>query len=543
MYDIVIKNGKIIDGTGEESYFADIAIKEGKIVQISEKIDAESNRIIDAENLIVSPGFIDMHSHSDFSLVFDNKAQSVITQGITTSVIGMCGASLAPVTDEKFEEFKRDCDIGAPPGAEYELPWRTFAEYLDAMEKLKMATNIVPVVGFSGVRIAGGPGSENREPTSEEIQKMQEFVEEAMQAGAFGFSTGLIYAPQVYAKTEEVIEVAKAAAKYNGLYFSHIRDEGPRLVESVKEFIEIVEKSGSRGGQMAHHKASGRPNWGKTITTLDLFEEANKKGLDITGDQYPYNRSATSLITMLPPWVHEGGLEKILERLESTEMRSKIKKDLIEETEEAENWMATIGPENIFISSVKTQYWLDIEGKNLEEITKIKAKKDVFETLFDLILEEKGAVWITIRSMGEEDIHRVMKSKYTMIGCDGSGYAPTGILSYGKPHPRNYGTFPRIIRKFVKEEGLFSLEEAIRKMSGASAAKLKLEKRGLLKEGYWADITIFNEEEIYDVATFEDPHQFSKGIEYVIVNGKIVLEEGKQLEEVPGKIIRWKSSI
>ncbi len=538
MYDIVIKNGKIVDGSGEDSYFADIAIKDGKIVKISENIDEESNKIIDAQNLVISPGFVDMHSHSDFSIVFDNKAQSVITQGITTSVVGMCGASLAPITDENFDEFKRDCDIGAPPGAEYDLPWRTFAEYLEEMEKQKIATNIVPFVGFSGVRIAGGPGSENRKPTSEEVEKMQEFVEEAMLAGAFGFSTGLIYAPQVYAKTEEVIELAKAAAKYDGLYFSHIRDEGPRLVESVKEFIEIVEKSGCRGGQMAHHKASGRPNWGKTDTTLKLFEEANKRGLDITGDQYPYNRSATSLITMLPPWVHEGGLEKLLERLESAEMRSKIQRDLLEDTEGTENWMSTVGPENIFISSVKTDYWLDIEGKNLAEITQIKGKQDVFETLFDMILEEKGEIWITIRSMGEEDIHRVMKSKYTMIGCDGSGYAPTGILSYGKPHPRNYGTFPRIIRKFVREENLFSIEEAIRKMSGASAMKLKLENRGLLKEGFWADITIFNEEEIYDVATFENPHQFSKGIEYVIVNGTIVLEEGKQLEEIPGKVLR-----
>jgi N-acyl-D-amino-acid deacylase len=539
MYDIVIKNGKIVDGTGEDSYYADVGIKDGRIVKISENIEERSDKTIDATNLIVSPGFIDMHSHSDFSIVFDNKAQSVITQGITTSVIGMCGASLAPVTDEKFEEFKRDCDIGAPPGTEYELPWRTFAEYLDAMEEQEIATNFVPFVGFTAVRIAGGPAYEDREPTAEEIKKMQEFVEEAMQAGAYGFSTGLIYAPQVYAKTDEVIQVAKAAARYDGLYFSHIRDEGPRLVESVMELIEIVEKSGCRGGQIAHHKASGRPNWGKTVTTLELIEEANKKGLDITGDQYPYNRSATSLITMLPPWVHEGGLEKLLERLESAKERSKIKKDLIEDTENAENWMATIGPENIYISSVKTDYWLDIEGKNLEEITTIKEKSDVFETLFDLILEEKGEVWITIRSMGEEDIHRVMKSKYTMIGCDGSGYAPTGILNYGKPHPRNYGTFPRIIRKFVKEEKLFPLVEAIRKMSGASAEKLKLEKRGLIKESYWADITIFSEDEIHDVATFEDPHQFSKGIKFVIVNGEPVLIEGKQIDTTPGKVLRW----
>lgn len=540
MYDIIIKNGQIVDGTGEKSYFADIAITEGKIVKISENIEAESNKIIDAQNLVVSPGFIDMHSHSDFSIVFDNRVQSVITQGITTSVVGMCGASLAPITDEKYDEFKRDVEIGSPPGAEYNLTWRTFAEYLNTMEKEKIATNIVPFVGFTAIRIAGGPAYENREPTPEEIVKMQEFVEESMLAGAFGFSTGLIYAPQVYAKTKEVIEVAKAAAKYDGLYFSHIRDEGPKLVESVEEFIEIVEKSGCRGGQLAHHKASGRPNWGKTIKTFELIEEANKRGLNITGDQYPYNRSSTSLITMLPPWVHEGGLDKLLERLNSEDNRSKIKKNLIEETENAENWMTTIGPENIFISSVKTDYWKDIEGKYLEEITEIKGKKDVFETLFDMILEEKGEVWITIRSMGEEDIHRVMKSKYTMIGCDGIGYAPSGILSYGKPHPRNYGTFPRIIRKFVKEEGLFSLEEAIRKMSGASAEKLQLEKRGLLKEGYWADITIFNEEKIYDVATFENPHQFSKGIEYVIVSGTIVLEDKKQLDRLPGQVLKWK---
>ncbi|MHA1829138.1 MAG: N-acyl-D-amino-acid deacylase family protein, partial [Candidatus Heimdallarchaeaceae archaeon] len=376
IYDILIKDGKVIDGTGNIGFYADIGIKKGKILKIGFQLKEKAKKMIDAKGLIVCPGFIDAHSHTDFSIPFDNKLQSLVTQGITTSIVGQCGTSLAPISEEGYEVFMRDAESFGPPGVEMDISWMTFKEYLKTIEKTKIASNIVPLVGFATIRIACGLGYENREPTKEELEKMKGFVREAMEAGAFGMSTGLIYSPQVFAKTEEIIEVAKAVAEYKGLYFSHIRDEGPHLIEAVKEAIEIVEKSGCRGGQISHHKASGKPNWGKTKETLKLIEEANNRGLDITCDQYPYNRGATSLMTILPAWAHEGGLDEILQRLASKEERKKMRKDILKPGKKGENWYNDIGPKNIFISSVKTEKWREMEGKSIEEITKLTNKKD-----------------------------------------------------------------------------------------------------------------------------------------------------------------------
>ena len=538
--DLILKNGRIIDGTGKPVFKADIGIKDGKITQIKTGITEEADKIIEAGDLIIAPGFIDIHSHSDTNVFLENKLSSKIMQGITTEVIGQCGYSIAPISEEGYDIFKRDMDMFLPPGADLELKWRTFTEYLEEVEKAKPALNIVPVVGFGTVRIAGGPGYENRVPIAEEMESMKQLVEESMKAGAFGMSTGLIYSPQVYAQTEEVIELSKIVAKYNGLYFSHIRDEGANVVEAVKEFIEIVEKSGCRGGQIAHFKVSGPPYWGKSIETLKLVEDANKNNLDIKCDQYPYNRAMTSLVTALPPWVHEGGIDKILERLEDEEDRDKIRKELVGgESEIAENWFKVPGTDKIFIASVKTEKWKDIEGKSLAEITKIRHLKDDLETLLTILLEEKCEVEMTLESMGDEDINRIMSNKYVMVGTDGSGVSPSGITSHGKPHPRFYGTFPRILRKYVREENLLSLEEAVRKMTSFPAQRLGISDRGVIKEGMWADIVVFDDQKVTDLATYENPHQYPKGIEYVIVNGTVVVEKSTQNDELPGKVLRF----
>ncbi len=540
-FDIIIQNGTIVDGTGNLAFKSDIAIKDGKIVKMHYRIAESADLVIDASGLYVSPGFIDMHSHSDSGILYDNRLQSIVTQGITSSVVGMCGYSLAPVSEKGYETFKRDFDMGAPPGVEpAEITWRTFKEYLEDVEQQKISSNIVPVVGFGQIRIAGGTGYENREPTTVELETMRELTREAMEAGAVGMSTGLIYSPQVYSKTEEIIELVKVVAEYNGLYFSHIRNEGSGLLDAVKEFIEIVEKSGVRGGQIAHFKCSGKANWGKSVESIKLVEEANARGLDITVDQYPYNRGATSMSALLPPWVLEGGIDEMLKRLALEETRVQIRTDMVNESEGFDDWYRETGPDNIYISDVKAAEWKEVEGKNVGEITKLRGKSDSRDTIFDMLLENKGEVGITVSSMGEEDINRILKSKYTSIGTDGWGVAPEGIMAFGKPHPRFYGTFPRIIRKFVKEDGLLTLEEAIRKMTSLSAQKLGLFDRGLIREGMWADITIFDYERIYDRATFEEPHQFSEGIEYVLVNGEIVLEKGKQNMNLPGKVIRKK---
>jgi len=538
-FDIVIKNGKVIDGAGNPWYRADIGIKDGKISKIGRLEEANANKETDAVGLVVCPGFIDVHSHSDGAVFFDNTLQSTIHQGITTSVLGNCGDNLAPVPPEKMEEFLRLFAMSAPPGVEIDsIPWNAFSEYLDYMERRGCVANSAHLVGFGTIRIAGGPGFEDRAPTTEELECMKSLVAEAMEAGAFGISTGLIYAPQVYAKTEEIIELAKVVAKYGGLYSSHIRGEGVNVVNAVKEFIEIVEKSGCVGGQGSHHKIAGRSYWGSSKETLRLMEEANARGVNVTCDQYPYNRGMTSLATVLPPWVHLGGYERLLERLQNPEDHARIKKDT---TEGIEGWESPIkdgGFECIYIASVKTEKWQDIEGKNLTEITRLKGKADEWETLFDILIDEKGEVTMTIETMGEDDIRRIMTGRYTMVGTDASGVAPTGVFGYGKPHPRYYGTYPRVLGKYVREERLLTLEDAIRRMTSFPAQRMGLLDRGLLREGMWADIVVFDPDRVIDKATFLEPHQFPEGIVHVLVNGEIVVENEKQTEKLPGRILR-----
>ncbi len=539
IFDIVIKNGKIIDGAGNPWYRADIGIKDGKIYRIWQSEKANTNKEMDATDMVVCPGFIDPHSHSDVATFFDNRLPSTVRQGITTSVVGNCGESLAPVPHEKMGEFLRLFAVSAPPGVEIDsLPWNTFSEYLDYMENRGCVANSAHLVGFGTIRVAGGPGFEHRAPTSKELEHMKSFIAEAMEAGALGMSTGLIYTPQLYAKTEEIIELAKVVGKYGGLYFSHIRGEGANVVNAVKEVIEIVQKSHCIGGQIAHHKVSGKPYWGRSKETLRLIEEANAKGVSLTCDQYPYNRGMTSLITVLPPWVHLGGLEKLLERLRNPEHRDRIKKDITEGIEGWENWIKDCGFESIYIASIKTEKWRDIEGKNLTEITQLKGKADEWQTLFDILIDEMGEVAITIENVGEDDICRIMTGRYTMVGTDAWGVAPTGILGYGKPHPRYYGTYPRILGKYVREQGLLTLEDAIRRMTSFPAQRMGILDRGLLREGMWADIVIIDPDKVIDKATFLEPHQFPEGILHVLVNGEIVVENERQTEKLPGKILR-----
>jgi N-acyl-D-amino-acid deacylase len=461
---------------------------------------------------------------------------SAIRQGITTSVIGMCGESMAPIPPEKVAEIRKLFSILTPMGGDLKITWNTYREYLEALDKLRIPGNVVPVVGFAPIRLAGGPGFESRAPTPQEIEKMRDYVKEAMEAGAFGLSTGLIYAPQVYAKTEEIIELAKVVGDYKGLYFSHIRGEGKNLIKAVKEVIEIVEKSGCAGGQIAHHKVAGKYYWGASKETIRLMEEANARGISITCDQYPYNRGQSGLMTSLPPWAREGGKEKILERLNSPEDRERIKKDILNPSDEWENWIETSGFDHIYITFFKDKEWKDVEGKSISEITKIKGKIDDFETYFDILINEVIDVNITIESMSEEDIRSIMTSRYHMIGTDSA--ASPHLPGFKIFHPRTFGTYPRLLGKYVREEKLLTMEDAIRKMTSFPAQRLGLRDRGLIREGNWADIVIFNPDTIKDNTTFEDPHQFPEGLLHVIINGVIVVKDEKQRKKYPGKIIR-----
>jgi N-acyl-D-amino-acid deacylase len=540
-FDILIKNGKVIDGAGNPWVRADVGIVNGKIAKLGRLRDANATKILDVNGMIVCPGFIDPHSHSDHPMLWDPRFESTIRQGITTQVVGNCGGSKAPINPERMDVWQRLIELDTPPGQTTKMPtWHYFGEYLDEMDKIPCSTNGIYLIGFSAVRISGGPGYENREPTAEEMESMKAYVDEAMRAGAFGMSTGLVYTPQAYAKTEEVIELAKVIAQHNGLYFSHIRGEGAYVVEAVKECIEIVEKSGCSGGQIAHHKALGQPYWGASKETLRLIAEANDRGTDITADQYPYERNMAGLTTVLPPWAHVGGIEEMLERLRNPEDRERIKKDVIENLEGwTANWIYDVGFERIFIASVKTDQNKLLEGKSIAEITQLRRNSDNWQTLWDLLLEEETAIMCTYESMGEEDIKRIMQGRYTMVGTDGWSVAPTGPMSYGMPHPRFYGTFPRILGKYVRDEKVLTLENAIRKMTSFPAQRLRLWDRGLLREGCWADVVVFDPDTVIDKATYEKPHQFPEGLPHVLVNGEIVVENNQQTDKMPGKTLRF----
>jgi N-acyl-D-amino-acid deacylase len=539
--DILVRNGTLVDGSGGKPFKADLEICDDRIVHIKQKSSSDAKVVLNAKGLVICPGFIDIHSHSDMSIPFDNRLESMIRQGVTTSVIGNCGSSLAPINEDTIDVIQKEFDVFSPRDHKLNITWRSFREYLETIEKTGVPINVIPLVGFGTIRIAAGPSFENRKPTKREFVSMNACITEAMEAGAFGLSTGLYYAPQSFASTGEITELAKTVAKYNGLYFSHIRGEGASVVQSVEELIHIVETSGCRGGQIAHHKIAGRPYWGTSKKTLKLVAEANRRGVRITCDQYPYNRGMTSLVALLPPWAHEGGMESILNKLTDSEAQKRIKSDVRAGVMGWENIIRDVGWNGIYIASVKTRKWMPIQGMSLQQIADEREYEDVFLLLFDLLLDEAGEASMTIESMGEEDIRRIMTDKHTMIGTDGWGISPTGVFGQGKPHPRSYGTYPRVLGKYVREERVLTLEEAIWKMTGFPAETLGLEDRGNLREGALADIVVFNPKTIRDKATFVNPHQFPVGIRYVIVNGEIVVDKTTQFDVFPGKVLRWKA--
>ncbi len=535
-FDIVIKNGRIINGAGNPWFYGEIGIKDGKIARIRPKINEDAKKVIDASGMIVCPGFIDIHSHTDYILPVSRSQESTLCQGVTTAVVGMCGSGMAPIPEGKEDEFKKRMSTLDPVLEQFEYPYHTFKEYLDYNERKRNPANLIFLVGYENLRWAGGQGGEDRSATHEELQKMKGYLREAMEAGAFGMSTGLIYAPQVFVTTIEIIELAKVVAEYNGLYFSHIRGEGETVIKAVKEVIEIVEKSGCAGGQIAHHKVSGEKFWGRSKDTIRLIEEANERGLSITCDQYPYNRGMSDLATALPPWARKGSHDDILERIKDPEIQERIKNDVEKGIEGWENWIRDEGMKNLYIATVNSDKWKDVVGKNLTEITQIKGKSDDWETYFQLLIDNELGVMITIESMGEEDIRRIMTSRYQMVGTDGFGFPAS--FSAGAYHPRCFGTYPRVLGKYVREEKIMTLEQAIRKMTSFPAQRLRLQDRGLVLEGNWADIVIFNPDKIIDKGTYEQPYQLPEGIPHVIVNGVIVVQNGKKNKKSPGIVIR-----
>jgi len=537
-YDLAIKNGKLVEGTGNPWFKGDVAIKGERIVKVGKVDPSSAKRAIDASGNIVSPGFIDVHSHSDFSLIFDPRAESTIRQGITTLVVGQCGMSLAPI-NRKFENLLRRYASPFLPDPNIKISWTTFKQYLANMQRLRTTSNTVYLVGHGTVRIAA-MGFAEREPNRKELESMKTMVAEAMKAGAVGMSTGLIYPPGVFSKTEELIELTRVVANYGGRYFSHIRGEGPTLIDAVKEAIKIGEKSGTPT-HISHHKAAGREVWGKLKETLQLMEEARGRSVDVTYDQYPYIAGMTSLATLLPPGAHEGGMDKLLGRLHDDETWMKIRREMEAGASSREDLLQEAGWERIVVSSVKSKSLKHVEGKNLAEITRMLGKPDEFTTLRDLLLEDRGRTTMITFSMDEADVEYAMGGRYHMVGTDAWSVSPTGPLSSGKLHPRFYGTYPRILGQYVRTKHLLTLEDAVRRMTSLPAQRVGLKDRGILREGFYADIVIFDPERIIDRATFDQPAQFSKGIENVIVAGQIVVDSGELTSARPGKVLLRKN--
>lgn len=529
MFDFIIRNAMVMDGSGQPAFEANVAIEGGKIAAVG-AVDGEAERIIDGSDLVLAPGFIDMHSHTDAGLFVDPRAESKITQGVTLEVCGNCGFSSAPCLDEagraELESWRKRHDV--------DEDWSTMGEFLSAYEKRPIAINIATLVGHCNLR-AAVVGLADREATPDEIARMRQLAAESMQEGAFGISTGLIYAPGCFADTSELVEVTKGVQPYGGFYASHIRSERDKLEEAVEEAIAIGRGAGVPV-EIAHHKACGSSNWGKVKSTLEMIRKARGEGIEVTADQYPYTACATSLSVLLPHWAHDGGDKAMLDRIRN--QRDELLAHLNSASKGGEfgshgDWSS------VLISSVRTDKNRSCEGKTLAQIAEERGRTGA-ETVLDLLEEEEGGVSMVQFAMCEEDIATVMQDANTMVGSDASARAITGEHVSGKPHPRAFGTFTRVLGHYVREKRVIPLEFAIRKMTSMAAEKLGIRDRGSISVGNWADIVVFNADEVKDTATYGNPHQRSTGIEYVFVNGKLAVEHGELTGELAGKVLRRK---
>ena len=530
-YDLIIKNGRIIDGTGNTWFQADIGIMGNEIAAISRTANGmEAKSVLDAAGLVVSPGFIDTHSHDDAYVLIDPQCSQKVLQGVTTDVIGNCGFSLAPLSDAHCNDLRAASALmGGDSLGDGFWSLRAFAHYLEKLDAAPLGINVVPLVGHGTIRIAV-IGFDNRVPSESEMAQMKQMTEEAMQAGAFGLSTGLIYVPANYAHTEEVIELARVAAKYNGIYATHMRSEGDYEMQAIDETLKIAREAGL-AAHIAHHKVAGRKNWGNSRLTLKAFADARAEGLVVTWDQYPYRAGSTFLPAALPPHIQAQGARQFAEKLKDPAIRRQIRQEIESgEDQPWENLIGGAGFENIVISAAPRHP--DFVGKSIAVIAEMTAK-DPFDIYFDLVVEEQMEAGIVIFMMDDDDIERILKDPATMIGSD-------GVPAFGsaKPHPRMTGTFPRILGRYVREKGVITLEEAIRKMTSLPAQTFGLFKKGVLRPGMDADLVVFDPNAVIDNATFEDPSQPPAGIHWVVVNGAVAVEDGKIAGATSGKVLR-----
>jgi N-acyl-D-amino-acid deacylase len=531
-YDVLIRNGRMVDGSGNPWTYADIGIIQDRIAFIgAADKNVTAKKTIDAKGLIVAPGFIDMLGQSETSLLIDRQAFSKITQGVTTEVTGE-GESIAPLNQRIIDDAKPYTDH-----FHLTLDWQSLGEYFTRLAKQGSAVNLGTFVGATQVR-EFVIGNDDRPPTADELKLMQQSVEDGMQDGALGLSTSLIYAPAFYAKTDELIALAKIASQYGGVYATHMRNEGDHEMEAIDEALRIGREA-NIPVEIFHLKVAGKQNWGKMRDVVAKIEKARAEGIDVTADQYPYVAGATSLGAAIPPKYHDGGTDKFVARLKDPEQRAAMKADLQNSGDTAfeKLWYGAGGAEGVLILSVLQPELKQYEGKTVAQAAQMMGK-DPYDALFDLLIASRDAIGAAYFIIGEEDLRVALQQPWVSVGTDHGAVSTTGPLSEGKAHPRGYGSFPRILGKYVREEKVLRLEDAIRKMTSLAAQRVHLEKRGLLREGYYADLTLFDPETVIDVATFENPNRPSIGIQYVLVNGVVEVDGGKVTGQVGGRPLR-----
>jgi len=527
MLDLLIKNGKIVDGCANPWFQADIGIQGEKIVQIRHRIEEPATRILEASGLIISPGFIDTHTHSDLRVFKHPEEDSKLMQGITTALIGQDGLSVAPLDDaNKAPMMLRVSGLLGTYLKEWN--WNSMTEFLSALEALPPATNTLMLVPHGAIR-AMVVGWENRPANPGELEWMKRILSQALEEGGWGFSTGLIYPPGIYADRNELVELCRVTAHYGGIFVVHMRNEADGVLDSIREVTGICLEAGC-ALHISHLKVAGKRNWGKASQALALIDEARGRGLDVTFDQYPYIAGSTMLDAVIPPRFHAGGTPELLERLRQPAFREEIRQ--VQENikpERWENWVDSVGWSNIVVSAVKTEANLFVEGKSIDQIAR-ESGKTPLDAVCDLLLAEENAVTMVLFYGSEEDVKEIMKSESMILCTDG--------IVGGKPHPRVYGTCARFLGKYVREERVLSLSQAIKRMTSLPAQRLGLQDRGIIRQGMAADLVIFDPEKIIDKGTYTEPNQYPIGIHYVLVNGKIAVDNGKLTAIRAGKVIR-----
>lgn len=528
-WSLLLRGGTVVDGSGAPGRAADVAIEGDRIVEIAPHLSGSAARVIDATGHVVAPGFIDAHSHSDLFYFACPSAESKVRQGVTTEVVGMCSFSQAPLAPGQ-DEIVRGWAGGI--GASLDLRWASFAQYLDALRSVRPAVNVVHFVGHGALRIAA-MGFESRPAGSEDVAAMARLLDEALEAGAFGFSTGLVYPPSSYADTAELVALARTMRARGGLYFSHVRGESSMVLDSIAEAIRIGEDA-DVGVQVSHVKASGKENWPKVDAVLRLIDDARARGVDVAGDVYPYNAGSTKLDNLMPGWSHEGGVGRLIERLSDRATRRKIAEECLVD---GERWRTVsqgeIGFDQVFIASCRRR---EVEGLHLAQLARQSGLAPV-DALMNLLVEQRCTVGMVSFGQSIENVAKVIAHPALMIGSDsiplfaGDGDKP------GKPHPRTYGTFPHVLAEYARERGLLSLETAVHKMTGMTATRLRLKNRGLLHVGYAADVTVFDPLTVQDESTYPDPHRYPSGIPYVIVNGTVVVDGGRMQAGGTGRVL------